>query len=252
MPPKKTRKAAPHKAQDNNTRATSRTNVARKRKASDTGPAGPGSESGTNTKRPRKAAGQRDRAEKISAHQSTSKSEAPIVINRAPVLELWGACVASFLHPELSWNACLSIGSSIATITAISKGRSIGKIAKPDPDAPKQKKKEDKKDGEDELPSVRVMGFPMTLRDDAVIVKGKPRPGRELSLARRFGTEENLALVKSTMVDALETWRGDEDELDKAAFHMYEQFRPEVARGQQGWGRKGELYLSQIDSVVRK
>lgn len=40
------------------------------------------------------------------------KTEKPIMINRAPVLTLWGACVAAFLHDDLSWEACLSVGES--------------------------------------------------------------------------------------------------------------------------------------------
>ena len=39
-----------------------------------------------------------------------SSLEKPIVINRSPVLQLWGACVAGFLHPELGWEVCLNIG----------------------------------------------------------------------------------------------------------------------------------------------
>ena len=53
------------------------------------------------------------------------KTEKPIMINRSPVLQLWGACVAEFLHGgnEVGWETCLSMGelhalfrtSSIAT-----------------------------------------------------------------------------------------------------------------------------------------
>ncbi|TPX10051.1 uncharacterized protein E0L32_001248 [Thyridium curvatum] len=181
--------------------------------------------------------------------ESADKLEKPILINRSPVLELWGACVASFLHPDMSWNACINIGSSIATLTAIAKGRSIGKIAEPDPDKQAERKKKGK--GDEGLPIIRVMGFPMTMKGDAVVFKGKERTAREANLVRKFG-EENLGKVKTTMGKALESWRGDEGELDKSAFHMYERFRPQVPKGQQGWGRKGELHLSKIEGAVRK
>ncbi len=179
-----------------------------------------------------------------------SDDEQPIIINRAPVLELWGACVASFLHPDLPWTACLSIGSSIATITAVSKGRAIGRISKPEPDSAKEKKRKKDVPMEGDQ-TVEVMGFHMTLRGDAVVVKGALRPGREASLARRFG-DENLSRVKTAMEATLGSWEGHERQLDKVAFHLYEQFRPDIAPGQRGWGKKGKLSLSELDNVVRR
>lgn len=183
--------------------------------------------------------------------KSTVELEKPIIINRAPVLELWGACVAHFLHPELSWNLCLSIGSSISTITAISKGRSIGKMAPPDEsknDA-SDERKEEKGDG---LATVKVMGFPMTLKDDSVMVKGKPKTTREVNLVRKYGSDESYGKAKDAMSEALQQWKGKEDDLDAKAFHMYEHFRPDVAKGQKGWGRKGELHLSKVRDTIRK
>lgn len=180
--------------------------------------------------------------------KSTSELEKPIIINRAPVLELWGACVAHFLHPDFSWNLCLSIGSSVSTITAISKGRSIGKIAPPEDDDSKNQTKKK----EDDLPTVKIMGFPMTIKDDSVIVKGKPKTTREVSLVRKYGSEERYGKAKDAMTEALQDWKGKEDDLDAKAFHMYEQFRPDVAKGQKGWGRKGELHLSKVRETIRK
>lgn len=183
--------------------------------------------------------------------KSSDKLEKPIIINRAPVLELWGACVASFLHPELSWTLCLSIGSSISTITAISKGRSIGTIAPPDESTKDASDKQDKKQG-DEISTVKVMGFPMTIKDDSVIVKGKPKTIREVSLLRKYSSEETYTKARDAMVEALQEWKGKEDDLDTKAFHMYEQFRPDVAKGQKGWGRKGELHLSKVRDTIHK
>jgi hypothetical protein len=162
------------------------------------------------------------------------------------VLELWGACVAQFLHSELPWTTCLNIGNSISTITAISKGRSIGIFDQPDPDKKKEKTKE-----EEGTQRVEVMGFPIKIKDDTVIVKGRPKSIKEGHLIRKFG-EENFGKVKRTMSDALHSWKGSEDELDKRAFHMYEKFRPNVAKGQQGWGRKGELNLVELEGIAKK
>ncbi|KAK7709849.1 hypothetical protein SLS64_006091 [Diaporthe eres] len=183
--------------------------------------------------------------------KSTDELEKPITINRAPVLELWGASVAQFLHPDFSWDLCLSIGSSISTITAISKGRSIGTIAPPDESKDAASKNQNKKKGDD-LTTVKVMGFPMTIKDDSVIVKGKPKTTREVSLVRKYGSDESYGKAKDAMTEALQDWKGKEDELDAKAFHMYEQFRPDVAKGQKGWGRKGELHLSKLRDTIRK
>ncbi|KAK2614709.1 hypothetical protein N8I77_001514 [Diaporthe amygdali] len=183
--------------------------------------------------------------------KSTDKLEKPIIINRAPVLELWGACVAHFLHPDLSWNLCLSIGSSISTITAISKGRSIGTIAPPD-ESKKNDSNDKNKQTRDNPPTFKVMGFPMTTKGESVMVKGKPKTTREVSLVRKYGSDETYAEAKNAMSEALESWRGEEDDLDEKAFHLYEQFRPDVAKGQKGWGRKGELHLSKVKDTIRK
>lgn len=152
--------------------------------------------------------------------KSTGELEKPIIINRAPVLELWAACVAHFLHPKLSWKLCLSIGSSISTITAISKGRSIGTVAPPHEskdDAPANKGKQ----AGDELPTPKVMGFPMTIKGESVMVKGKPKTTREVSLVRKYGSDETYRQAKDAMAEALEAWKGKEDDLDAKAFHMY-------------------------------
>lgn len=182
---------------------------------------------------------------------STDELEKPIIINRAPVLELWGACVAHFLHPELSWNLSLSIGSSISTITAISKGRSIGKIAPPDETKNEASDKQKDKNGDD-LATVKVMGFPMTLKGDSVMVKGKPKTTREVNLVRKYGSDESYGKAKDAMTEALQDWKGKKGDLDAKAFHMYEQFRPDIAKGQKGWGRKGELHLSKVRDTIRK
>lgn len=36
------------------------------------------------------------------------------------------------------------------------------------------------------------------------------------------------------------------EEIGSSAYHLYEQFRPSVVQGQQGWGKKGRLEFAQI------
>ncbi|KAK3393986.1 hypothetical protein B0H63DRAFT_459649 [Podospora didyma] len=193
-------------------------------------------------------------AKKAKIEPADVEDEKPIPINRAPVLELWGASVAHFLHPELSWATCLSIGSSISSITAISKGRSIGTISKSDPEEREKKRKRRTKDEDsDETREIKVMGFPIMLKGENVIFKEKAKPGKEDSLVRRFSGEKNLQKTKTVMQDALkEKWKGREADLEKTAFSLYEQFRPEVAGGQRGWGKKGALFLSKIEQVIKE
>ena len=183
--------------------------------------------------------------------ESQATTDKPILINRAPVLTLWAACVTNFLHPSLSWPASLSAGAAIATLCAISKGRSIGKVdAKDESSEQEEKKQHDKAKQTSE--TVEVMSFPLSLNKEqnAVLVSGKPKPQSEKTLVSKFGGEEAYGAVKAAMEEALSTWEGDGDELDGKAFHMYEKFRPTVPSGGKGWGRKGELKVEKIREVV--
>lgn len=169
-----------------------------------------------------------------------------IMINRAPVLDLWATMVTRFLYPSLSWETCLSAGSAVAALCAVSKGRSIGVIEPSD-----KKDKTTKKEDADELEELEVMGFKLKLEKDLVVVGGKTKPANEDAQKRKFG-ETQYDRVKSAFEDALKSWKGSEDELNKHAFGFYEKFRPSVAQGQKGWGRKGELNLLNIKDVVQK
>ncbi|KAF2209975.1 hypothetical protein CERZMDRAFT_100026 [Cercospora zeae-maydis SCOH1-5] len=172
-----------------------------------------------------------------------------ISINRAPVLELWGACITKTLHSSLAWSTCLSVGSAISTLAAISKGRSIGKIDKPDSteQAAKQQKR---KENQAELEEVDVMSFHLKLRDGSAMVGDQPKKENEEALKKKYGGEAEYNKVREAMLEALEEWKEKEEELSKRGFHMYEDFRPSVAAGQKGWGRKGELSLKRIRDAV--
>jgi hypothetical protein len=177
-----------------------------------------------------------------------SSGSEPIIINRAPVLQLWGSVVAKFVHPDLPWVACLSIGNAISSLCAVSKGRSIGLI-EPVDDTKKDKKTRQRQF--DDTRIVKVMGFSLPIKGDAVILGGKPKPLKGETLKHKFGGQQYDA-VKAAFEDSLQSWKGHEDELNTKAFHMYEQFRPTVASGQKGWGRKGELSTSEIAKAIRR
>ena len=229
---------------------------------------GAGSTSAKSTKSKSTTTGQKRKAvepkssvskapKKTKQSQSTADGDAgdsgdTVIINRAPVLELWASCVAQFLHPAVSWETCLSVGCAIATITAISKGRSIGKIDKPDPGEGQKKKAERKRKAEKEsLDDIEVMSFKLNVnKDGQAMVGGKPKKAGEEALIKKYGGSEQYDKVRKTFRDALKPWKGQEEDLDSRAFHAYEVFRPSVSPGQQGWGRKGQLKLETIKSAV--
>lgn len=189
---------------------------------------------------------------------SEAPEHKPIIINRAPVLQLWSACVAQKLYPNLSWPTCLAIGSAISTLCAISKGRSIGVMEPPDTADGERKEHKEAQKRRDEAGAddeVLVMGFRLLIKNEEVLLQGKPRRGSDGPLKAKFGGDDGYARVKDAMDRALASWTGrDEDlkELNKRAFHMYEAFRPSVQSGQGGWGRKGELSIDKIKEVVEQ
>lgn len=187
---------------------------------------------------------------KKSAENGADSDDA-IVINRAPVLELWASCVAHFMYPSVSWETCLSVGGAISTITAISKGRSIGTIDKPDPGEAQEKREKRKEQAEKEqLDEIEVMSFNLRLKSGQAMVGDKPKNAGEEALRKKYGGPGQYDNVKKAFEEELEKWKGKEDELEKRAFHMYEDFRPAVKPGQAGWGRKGQLSLDTIRTVV--
>lgn len=175
-----------------------------------------------------------------------------IVINRSPVLQLWAAVVAGFLYPNETWDTCLSIGGAISTLCAISKGRAIGKVEPKDTSAEEleardRKRQQTKKEVNRTLD---VMGFDLDIKDGVVIVSGKPKPVKESLLQGKFGGEDEYTNVKQVMENALRIWSDDKERLDKKAFSMYESFRPGVAAGSSGWGRKGELKMDKVKDTI--
>jgi hypothetical protein len=79
------------------------------------------------------------------------------------------------------------------------------------------------------------MGFSLRVKGDAVVLGGKPRSLKEESLQNKYGDTQYDA-VKAAFKYSLQSWKGHEDELNRKAFHMYENFRPTVANGQKGLG----------------
>jgi hypothetical protein len=199
-------------------------------------------------KRKNPASHARPRPEKKPKPQE--QQEGPIMINRAPVLHLWGAAVTHFLYPKLDWLTCLGAGSAISAICAIAKGRSIGTIEEPEDTEERRKRKKEQREKEKDYDVLDVMHFKLRQKDGKVYFSGKPQSSNEGTLRNKYG--EHYDDVKETFNEALNEWKGDEEELNKAAFGMYEEFRPHIDAGQRGWGRKGALDLEVVRKTIQK
>jgi hypothetical protein len=169
-----------------------------------------------------------------------------IRINRAPVLTLWGAVVAERLGYKR--DAALTLGKALAGLNAQSKGRRLG-IFKPPKLKPGEKPK---KAGLGEEFWVELCGraLPAKHTKDGIraVVTDKPITPDEVQryLESKFG--EHLKPVR-TALDRLARSLAPHELADQA-FHLYEQFRPEVSAGMSGWGRKGELDLERIRTLA--
>jgi hypothetical protein len=164
-----------------------------------------------------------------------------ILINRAPVLTLWASVVAErlgFKHDE-----ALSLGKALAGLNAQSKGRRLG-IFKPSPKELKQVREHER--GEEFRVELLGRALPAMNTEEGVraVIKSKPiePEGVERYLESKFAD----ALLKTrkamtSLANAL-----NPDELAQRGFGFYEQFRPSIPEGVQGWGAKGELDLELI------
>jgi hypothetical protein len=103
------------------------------------------------------------------------------------------------------------------------------------------------------LDEIKIIHFKLKLKDGLALVGSdqKGKPGSEEALKKKFG-DEQYEKVRRDFESVLKSWKGDEYELNKRAFHFYERFRPDVSKGQKGWGRKGELSLETFNNAVRK
>jgi len=173
-----------------------------------------------------------------------------VTINRAPVLTLWAAVVAERLGFER--DEALTLGKSVAGLTAQSKGQRLG-IFTPSPEAVRRQRAEKAK---------KAGVFPVALLGRAVPVlhtaEGIRAVGKDQKPVEPASVEKYL---KSKYGEALPAVRAVMQELAKSrppealaeeAFSLYEQFRPGVPAGESGWGAKGTLSLSKISTLGEK
>jgi hypothetical protein len=171
-----------------------------------------------------------------------------IQVNRAPVLTLWAAVVAERLGFDR--DEALTLGRAVAGLNAYSKGVRLGLFA---PSAPKVVAERKKRLARGERLQVDLFGraVPVTSTPDGLRALSKDRSIAPESVARYLGSKfgDAFAEVRAAMERAAKAF--PPEQLAVEAFHLYEQFRPEVPRGVSGWGAKGTLDLDRILALAR-
>ncbi len=171
-----------------------------------------------------------------------------VKINRAPVLTLWATVVAERLG--FDHDAALTLGKSVAGLNAQAKGQRLGIFEKPEGQPAEAASKARKPAEHFSVPilgrSVPAMQTPHGVRATA---KGKPLdPGSvQRYLDQKFGP--NLKEAQAAMEKLAKAYQPDE--LAVRAYALYEQFRPTIPEGTQGWGAKGELDLDAIRALAK-
>ncbi len=177
-----------------------------------------------------------------------SASAAPIQVNRAPVLTLWAAVVAQRLG--FRRDEALTLGRAVAGLNAYSKGVRLG-LFRPHERGAKKKR--------DAVPEGRRLTVDLlqravpcvrAARGVGALSHGKPIDPASVDryLHSRFGGD--APRVRRAM-ESLARSISKSDLADRA-YDLYARFRPEVPRGQRGWGARGALDLSLIRSAAHR
>ena len=173
-----------------------------------------------------------------------------VTINRAPVLTLWAAVVAERLGFDR--DEALTLGKSVAGLTAQSKGQRLG-IFTPSPDAVRRQRAEKARAAGVFHVALLGRAVPVLHTDEGLRAAGKDQKplvpaSVQKYLASKFG--ESLPAVRLAM-DTLARSRAPEA-LAEEGFRLYEVFRPGVPAGESGWGAKGTLSLKKIEQLARR
>ena len=171
-----------------------------------------------------------------------------IMINRAPVLTLWGAVVAERLGYDP--DAALTLGKCVAGLNAQTKGRMLGIYGQRK--APEGPGGAPKKVGLGEEFWIEICGRALPARNTAdgvrAVVKDEPidPAGVRKYLESKFG--EDLPAVREAMARLAAAF--DPEDLAAESWDLYQRFRPEIPKGKRGWGAKGALDLEFIRSLA--
>jgi hypothetical protein len=171
-----------------------------------------------------------------------------VTINRAPVLTLWAAVVAERLGFDR--DEALTLGKSVAGLTAQSKGQRLG-IFTPSPEAVRRQRAEKAKAAGVFHVALLGRAVPVLHTDEGLRAVGKDQKPLDSAsvqkyLASKFG--DALPAVRHAM-ETVARSRAPEA-LAAEGFRLYEAFRPGVPSGESGWGAKGTLSLAKIAQLA--
>jgi len=171
-----------------------------------------------------------------------------VTINRAPVLTLWAGVVAERLGFDRE--EALTLGKSVAGLTAQSKGQRLG-IFTPSPDAVRRQRAEKARAAGVFHVALLGRAVPVLHTNEGLRAAGKDQnpiapASVQKYLASKFG--DALPAVQRAM-EMLADSREPEVLADQG-FRLYEQFRPGVPAGETGWGAKGTLSLARIQQLA--
>ncbi|THY36441.1 hypothetical protein D6D01_00422 [Aureobasidium pullulans] len=149
-------------------------------------------------------------------------------INNASFLEVWTSVVTQFLHPNLSWTTCLSVGNAIVTICTASDGYHHDPAEDNDHPSKSAAKNE-----------LEVMGFRLRLKYRLAVVDNQKRPADEAALKSKFDSKDDYNTLKESLESSLETSHsGCKDNLAEDAWKFYNELRPTVSQGPESWYKK--------------
>jgi len=175
-----------------------------------------------------------------------------IKINRAPVLTLWGVIVAERLgYPH---DEALTFGKALAGLNAQSKGRSLGIFspAEAELEAEISKKTKEREVGKTGMVEVvgRMIPVIQTEHGLRAAIDGEEIDPKSVEryLEKKFGAD--LAEAQTALEALAQAF--PPQELKQRAYKLYEQFRPKIPEGVQGWGAAGELNLERIRTLAKK
>jgi hypothetical protein len=168
-----------------------------------------------------------------------------IRINRAPVLTLWAAVVAErlgFDHDE-----ALTLGKALAGLNAFSKGKSLG-LFQPSEETLQHKRQQ--KDDRTRF-NIELMhrAIPAVVTPDGIRALARDKPVTPQSVERYLASKFGEDLEPFTKAMATLALSFPPQELTAKAFSLYEMFRPDIPRGVEGWGAKGELSITSIQKL---
>ena len=174
--------------------------------------------------------------------------EQTITINRAPVLTLWAAVVAERLG--FSRDTALTLGRAVAGLNAYAKGVSLG-LFEPSSKAVDDHLKK-AKTGATLKVDLLHRAVPVVRTPDGLRALSKDRPISSASVGRyleaKFG--DDLGAARRAMAKLARSL--PRRELAARAYHLYEEFRPEIPAGVKGWGAAGKLSLERIEALAER